>query len=274
MTFFHSHCVNQEITTGRTIGVFKKQDGLYYLQHTKIGNNTNMEELPSSQRATLETWVASQSWLYHKYLGNPLFWLLKTMFPHLFIKESVESFKCDICQFLKHYHATFSPSNNKSLEPFDLIHSNVWGQLVTLYQEVSEGCHSIEFVNLEFSKFLKDNSVVHELMCMNTPQQNGVARVILFQMFVPNVYWGEAILIATYLINRLLTQVLNGISQIKHMLSFFPSSLLILSLLSRVSGCIAFVHSHNPHCEKLDPKAIKCAFIGYLSNKMNFKGFK
>ncbi|RDY09306.1 hypothetical protein CR513_06332, partial [Mucuna pruriens] len=54
-----------------------------------------------------------------------------------------------------------------------------------------------EFVNLEFSKFLKDNSVVHELTYVNTPQQNGVverknrhllevARAFLFQMSIPN----------------------------------------------------------------------------------------
>ncbi|RDX97962.1 hypothetical protein CR513_19196, partial [Mucuna pruriens] len=127
VTFFRSHCVIQELTTGRTIGVAKEEGELYYLQHIKIGNNTNKEELPSSQRATLETWAAFQIWLYHKCLGHPPFELLKTMFPHLFTKESVESFKCDICQFSKHHRATFSPSNNKSLEPFDLIHSDVWG---------------------------------------------------------------------------------------------------------------------------------------------------
>ncbi|RDX60350.1 hypothetical protein CR513_61514, partial [Mucuna pruriens] len=66
-------------------------------------------------------------------LRHPPFGLLKTIFPHLFTKEFVESFKCDVCQFSKHHHATFSPSNNKSLEPFDLIHFDVWGQLVTLY---------------------------------------------------------------------------------------------------------------------------------------------
>ncbi|RDY13595.1 hypothetical protein CR513_01460, partial [Mucuna pruriens] len=60
VTFFCSHCVIQELTTRRTIGVAKEQGGLYYLQHTKIGNNTNNEELPSSQQATSETWVASQ----------------------------------------------------------------------------------------------------------------------------------------------------------------------------------------------------------------------
>ncbi|RDX82107.1 hypothetical protein CR513_37145, partial [Mucuna pruriens] len=127
-----------------------------------------------------------------------------------------------------------------------------------------------EFVNLEFSKFLKDNGVVYELTCVNTPQQNGVAerknhhllevtRALLFQMFVPNVYSGEAVLTVTYLINRLSTRVLNSISPIKHILP------------SRVFGCVAFVHSYNPYHGKLDPKAIKCVFIGYPSNKKDFK---
>ncbi|RDX93331.1 hypothetical protein CR513_24415, partial [Mucuna pruriens] len=116
-----------ELTIGRTIGVAKEKDELYYLQHTKIGNNTNKEDLPSSQWATLETWTTSQIWLYHKCLGHPPFELLKTTFPHLFTKESVKSFKCDVCQFSKHHCAIFSPSNNKSLEPFNLIHYDVWG---------------------------------------------------------------------------------------------------------------------------------------------------
>ncbi|RDX87540.1 hypothetical protein CR513_30982, partial [Mucuna pruriens] len=44
VTFFRSHCVIHELTTGRTIGVAKEQGDLYYLQHTKIGNNTNKEK--------------------------------------------------------------------------------------------------------------------------------------------------------------------------------------------------------------------------------------
>ncbi|RDX78012.1 hypothetical protein CR513_41773, partial [Mucuna pruriens] len=127
----------------------------------------------------------------------------------------------------------------------------------------------IEFVNLEFSKFIKDNGVVHELT--KNCHLLEVARALLFQMPVPNVYWGEVVLIATYLINRLLIHVLNDISPIKHMLSFFPNSPLMLNLPSRVFGCAAFVHSHNQHCEKLDPRAIKCIFIGYPSNKKGFK---
>ncbi|RDX70252.1 hypothetical protein CR513_50525, partial [Mucuna pruriens] len=155
VTFFCSHFVIQELTMGKTIGIAIEHGGLYCLQHTKIDNNTNKEELPSSQRATLETWAPSQNWLYHKYLGHP---------------------------------------------PFGLQSNN-----------------GTKFVNFEFSKFLKDNSVVHELTCVNTPQQNGVAerknryllevaRALLFHMFVPNVYWGEVVLTPTYLINRLPTR--------------------------------------------------------------------
>ncbi|RDX61944.1 hypothetical protein CR513_59778, partial [Mucuna pruriens] len=77
-----------------------------------------------------------------------------------------------------------------------------------------------KFVNLEFSKFLKDNGVVHELTCVNTPQQNRVverknrhllevARALLFQMSIPNVYWGEVVLTVAYLINKLPIRVLN-----------------------------------------------------------------
>jgi len=59
-----------------------------------------------------------------------------------------------------------------------------------------------EYVNQNFSKFLQENGVVHELTCLDTPQQNGVAerknrhllkvtRALLFQMSVPKSYWGK-----------------------------------------------------------------------------------
>ncbi|RDX91708.1 hypothetical protein CR513_26270, partial [Mucuna pruriens] len=47
------------------------------------------------------------------------------MFPYLFTKESIKSFNCDVYQFSKHHCAIFSPNNNKSLVPLDLIHSDV-----------------------------------------------------------------------------------------------------------------------------------------------------
>ncbi|RDX60913.1 hypothetical protein CR513_60910, partial [Mucuna pruriens] len=55
------------------------------------------------------------------------------------------------------------------------------------------------------------------------------------------------------------------------MLFFFPSSSLMLSLPSQVFGCVVFARSHNPYRRKLDPRVVKCVFIGYPSNKKEFK---
>jgi len=145
-------------------------------------------------------------------------------------------------------------------------------------------CYDIgrEYVNQNLSKFLQENGVVHELTCVDTPQQNGVAgrknrhllevtRALLFQTFVPRSYWGEAVLTATYLINRLPSRVLEGVTPIQLMTTFYPSIPMLTSLQNRVFGCPVFVHVHSPYRGKLDPRAIKCVFIGYAPNKKGYK---
>lgn len=68
--------------------------------------------------------------------------------------------------------------------------------------------------------FLNYKGIVHQSTCSETPQQNGtfeqknrhlleVARAIMFSMNVPKYLWREAILIASYLINRMPTRILN-----------------------------------------------------------------
>ncbi|RDX86492.1 hypothetical protein CR513_32168, partial [Mucuna pruriens] len=182
------------------IRVAKEQGRLYYLQHTKICNNTNKEDLSS------KTWVASQIWLYHKRLGHPLFRLLNTMFPHLFTKEFVESFNCDDCQFLKQHRKTLSPNSNKSPVLFDFIHSNVWGLTNNFisgakwFVSFIDDCTYVTWIFLmkHTYEFLKDNGVVHKLIYMSTPQQNKV-----IERKTRHLLEGEAVLTATYLINKL-----------------------------------------------------------------------
>ena len=81
---------------------------------------------------------------------------------------------------------------------------------------------------------------------------------------------GEAVLTATYLINKSSSRVLNGVSPIQLITTYYPSVPLMTSCQSRVFGCPLFVHVHGPHREKLDPQAIKCVFIGYASNKKGY----
>lgn len=67
--------------------------------------------------------------------------------------------------------------------------------------------------------FFHENGIVHQSPCLNTPQQNGVvkrknrhllevAKALLFANKVPNYLWGEAVLIAVYLINIMHSKVL------------------------------------------------------------------
>jgi hypothetical protein len=62
--------------------------------------------------------------------------------------------------------------------------------------------------------FLRNECIVHQTTCVNTPKQNGVAerknmyilevtRCLLFSTNVPRYLWGEATKTVVYLINKM-----------------------------------------------------------------------
>ena len=71
-----------------------------------------------------------------------------------------------------------------------------------------------DYFNSRVSSFFESICIVHESSCPYTPEQNGVAerkighlmdviRSLIFTAHAPNFLWSEAVLTATYLINRL-----------------------------------------------------------------------
>lgn len=124
--------------------------------------------------------------------------------------------------------------------------------------------------------------IVHQSSCNDTPQQNGiaerknrhlleVARSLMFSNHVPKFFWGEAVLTAVYLINRMPSRVLNYQTPCNVLLQSYPNTRLISTVPLRVFGCSAFVHVYQQNRSKLDPKAIKCIFIGYSPNQKGYK---
>lgn len=132
------------------------------------------------------------------------------------------------------------------------------------------------------STYFTSQGIIHDSSCVNTPQQNGVAerknghllnttRALLFQGDVPKSYWGEAVLAASYMINRLPTRILDNKSPIEVLNSFYPHIRTSNGLIPRIFGCTAFVHVHKQHRDKLDPRAVRCVFLGYSPTQKGYK---
>ena len=84
-------------------------------------------------------------------------------------------------------------------------------------------------------------------------------------------FWGDSILTATYLINRMPSRVLSFVTPLQKFQEFFPHSRLNAHLSLRVFGSTVFVHIHGPKWNKFDPRALKCVFLGYSFTQKGYK---
>ena len=149
--------------------------------------------------------------------------------------------------------------------------------------QVLKSDNAKEYFTSSLSTYLQNHGIIHISSCVDTPQQNGVAerknrhllevaRCLMFSSNVPNYFWGEAILTATYLINRMPSRVLTFQSPRQLFLKQFPHTHAASSDLPlKVFGCTAFVHVYPQNRSKFAPRANKCIFLGYSPTQKGYK---
>ena len=109
----------QDLITKRTIGSGREENVLYLLESQGQSYLAYHTTLAGSKSGDIMLW--------HRCLGHSAFSLFHFLFPSLLSNKTVSTFRCEDCELGKHYRASFYPSNNKSIVPFSLIHSDVWG---------------------------------------------------------------------------------------------------------------------------------------------------
>ncbi|XP_056860139.1 uncharacterized protein LOC108835766 [Raphanus sativus] len=127
------------------------------------------------------------------------------------------------------------------------------------------------------SSLFKDQDIVHQTSCVNTPQQNcrferkhkhilNVSCALLFQANLPIKFWGKAVLTAAYLINRNPSSVLNGRSYYEVIHGVAPDYKAL-----RVFGSVCYVHRTSRDKDKFGPRSRLCVFVGYPIGKKCWK---
>lgn len=118
-------CGFQDLTRGLTIGMGGEVSKLYFLDIESLSSS------PGIKSPIVLSTVSSSLW--HKRLGHLSFSKLQSMNSSLSLskqKENIDS-HCHVCHLSKQKHLPFVSHQNKSENPFDLLHIDTWGPFST-----------------------------------------------------------------------------------------------------------------------------------------------
>ncbi|XP_019085423.1 PREDICTED: uncharacterized protein LOC109126372 [Camelina sativa] len=202
------------------IGRGEERDGVYYLT-----------DVATAKIHTVN--VSSDQALWHQRFGHPSSSVLSVL-PMVFVSgSSNSSLSCD----------------------FGMIVKTVCSDNGTAFM-----C---------LSSYFQQQGIVHQTSYVGTPQQNGrverkhrhilnVARTLLFQASLPIKFWGEAVMIAAYLINRTPTPLHNNRSPYEVLHGTKPAYDQL-----RVFGSACYTHQLSRDKDKFGSQSRLCVFVGY-----------
>ncbi|KAL0416080.1 UNVERIFIED_CONTAM: Retrovirus-related Pol polyprotein from transposon TNT 1-94 [Sesamum latifolium] len=128
-----------------------------------------------------------------------------------------------------------------------------------------------EYTSNEFNNFCADLGISYQLTTSYSPQQNGVserknrtvvemARCMMMDKKLPLKFWAEAVYAVVYLLNRLPTKGVEGMTPIEAWSKVKPTTKHL-----KTFGSVCYFQIPNAKRSKLEQKAEMGIFLGYAS---------
>lgn len=312
VSFFPDFCVFQDLSTKRIIGRGRETDGLYIFEpqvpssltcssssspldvHCRLGHPSlqNLKKLCPEFSYLPSLQCESCQFAKHQRIHlSPRVSNKRASSPFELVHSDVWG-PCPVTSKLGFkYFVTFVDDYSRTTWIYFMKNrSEVFTHFCSLYAEIKtqfqvsiqtlRSDNAKEYLSQTFQSYMLQNGILHESSCVDTPAQNGVAerknrhllevaRALLFHMTVPKVFWADAVATACFLINRMPSVVLDGRSPFSVL---FPTKSLF-PIDPKIFGSSCFVRDTRPHITKLDPKSLKCVFLGYSRLQKGYKCF-
>ena len=160
-------------------------------------------------------------------------------------------------------------SKDEAIDKFVLYKTEVENQLNKKIKRLRSD-RGGEYVS-PFAEICAQNGIIHECTAPYSPQQNGIAErknrtlkemmnAMLISSGLGQDMWGDAILSANYLLNKIPFKK-KDVTPYELWMGRKPSYKFL-----KVWGCLAKVVVPPPKVQKIGPKTVDCVFIGYAQH--------
>ncbi|KAD2393513.1 hypothetical protein E3N88_40490 [Mikania micrantha] len=254
---------------GMFVGKGYAQNGMFKLN--VIAKVENMNE-----NASTSAYLIESSNVWHDRLGHVNFNSMRRLIKLDCIpKFSIDSkYKCTTCVEAKQTRSSFKSSKDEAIDKFVLYKTEVENQLNKKIK-VLRSDRGGEYVS-PFADICAQNGIIHECTAPYSPQQNGIAKrknrtlkkmmnAMLISSGMSQDMWGEAILSATYLLNKIPFKK-KDVTPYELWMRRKPSYKYL-----KVWGCLAKVVVPPPKVQRIGPKTVDCVFIGYAHHSSAYR---
>lgn len=137
--------------------------------------------------------------------------------------------------------------------------------------------NALEFDDTSCKAFFKNYGILHQTSCVRRPQQNArverkhrhileISRALRFQSSVPLKYWGECVMTAVHIINRLTSPVIDNKTPYEYLHGEPPTYDHL-----KIFGCLAFASNPELTTDKFSPRGVASVFLGYPPHNKGYR---